>query len=107
MENVVEKVAKEFKEELKKLYGEELSALILFGSHARQEANPESDIDFAVVLKNPSTTSTSEIFKISYITQAIGVKYGQLVSYIGMPEDKYRNSSFGIYQEIRKDGVVI
>lgn len=107
MNPIIRQIAEEFKAQLQQLYGQELAALVLFGSHARNEANADSDVDFAVVLRANDTTSTSEIFKISNISCDIGSKYGHLVSYIGMPEQKYQHSSFGIYQEIRKDGIVI
>ena len=35
MSPIVQQIAAEFKAELQKLYGEELSALVLFGSHAK------------------------------------------------------------------------
>ena len=37
---------------LKKLYGEQLDKIVLFGSQARGDATPESDIDILIVLKN-------------------------------------------------------
>ncbi len=104
---IVQQIATEFKAELQKLYGDELAELILFGSHARGDFHDESDIDFAVVLKNPATTSTSEIMKVSDLGNNLSLKYGQFVSYIGMPEFKLRQSDLGIYQEIRKDGISI
>ena len=36
---------------LKKLYGEQLDKIVLFGSQARGDATPESDIDFVKVSK--------------------------------------------------------
>lgn len=104
---IVEQIASEFKGELQKLYGDELAALVLFGSHARGDYQEESDIDFAVVLKNPNTTSTSEISKVSDLGNNLSIKYGQFVNYIGIPEFKLKQSNFGIYQEIRKDGITI
>lgn len=104
---IVRQIAEEFKAELHQVYGEEFTSLILFGSHARGDFKVDSDIDFAVVLKNPSTTSTSEIFRISDISQDISSKYNQFVSYISIPEQKLNNSSLGLYQEIRKDGIII
>jgi predicted nucleotidyltransferase len=38
---------------LKTLYGEQLDKIVLFGSQARGDATPESDIDILIVLKNP------------------------------------------------------
>lgn len=107
MLQIVQQIAKEFKEELEKLYGDELADLILFGSHARGDFHEESDIDFAVVLKNPATTSTSEIMKVSDVVNDLSLKYGQLINYIGNPKFKLTQSNLGIYQEIRKDGIRI
>ncbi|MEG4345376.1 nucleotidyltransferase domain-containing protein [Microcoleus sp. A003_D6] len=38
---------------LKKLYGEQLDKIVLFGSQARGDARRDSDIDILIVLKNP------------------------------------------------------
>ena len=43
----------ELKLDLQELYGDRLVKLILFGSHARGEANLDSDIDLLAVLKSP------------------------------------------------------
>ena len=104
---IVQQIATEFKAELEKLYGDELAELILFGSHARGDFHDDSDIDFALVLKNPATTSTSEIMKVSDVGNDLSIKYGQFITYIGMPEFKLQQSNLGIYQEIRKDGIRI
>jgi predicted nucleotidyltransferase len=98
MLQIVQQIAKEFKGELEKLYGDELADLILFGSHARGDFHEESDIDFAVVLKNPSTTSTSEIMKVSDVGNDFSLKYGQLITYISIPQFKLKQSNLGIYQ---------
>jgi len=55
MNNLTEKekqVVKELVDELKKLYGDNLSRVILYGSKARGDATEDSDIDILVVLKN-------------------------------------------------------
>ncbi|MGH2830417.1 MAG: UPF0158 family protein [Actinomycetota bacterium] len=44
------RIAQAFAEDLKGLYGDRLKAVMLFGSWARGDAHPESDIDLLVVL---------------------------------------------------------
>jgi Predicted nucleotidyltransferases len=41
----------QLKRELKNHYGDRLKQLIMFGSQARGDAHPDSDIDVLVVLK--------------------------------------------------------
>lgn len=43
----------DFVKESKKEFGARLSQILIFGSHARGDATPESDIDLLVVLKEP------------------------------------------------------
>ena len=104
---IVQQIATEFKAELQKLYGDELAELILFGSHARGDFHDESDIDFAVVLKNPATRAAPEIFKISYSSADLSLKYGLMISTFPTSYDKVHHSMQGIYKEIRNDGIII
>ncbi len=52
---MIEKLVKE----LKKI--KEVEAIILFGSHAKKQAKPLSDIDIAVIVKKPSKKLETEI----------------------------------------------
>ncbi len=45
------RVLDELKERLSAAYGERLHAVVLFGSEARGDARPDSDIDVLVVLE--------------------------------------------------------
>lgn len=107
MSPIVQQIAAEFKAELQKLYGEELSALVLFGSHARGDFKEESDIDFAVVLKNPNTRGSAEIFKISSVSSELGLKYSELISVFPISKKRFKSSNLPVFQEIRKEGIQI
>jgi predicted nucleotidyltransferase len=52
---LIHQIANEYKANLQNLYGDELAEVIFFGSYARSDNRDESDLDFAVVLKNPNT----------------------------------------------------
>lgn len=104
---IVHQIANEYKANLQDLYGNELVELILFGSYARGDNHKESDLDFAVVLRNPDTRPTAEIAKTSAISSRLSLKYGLMLSSLPTSLYKKQTSMQGIYQEIRKDGIVI
>lgn len=107
MQQTIINIANEYKEQLNKLYGNELAELILFGSYARGDFNKESDIDFAVVLRNSNVRPTKEIEKIAAVSSGISLKYGIMLSSLPVTLFKKQTSMQGIYQEIRKEGIVI
>lgn len=57
MAPVVEQLGREYKTSLQNFYGNEFVELVLFGSHARGDFHEESDLDFAIVLREPTTIS--------------------------------------------------
>ncbi len=107
MHPVVQQIAREYKAQLIQLYGAELDSLILFGSYARGDFHSESDIDFAIILKNPQARTSAEIFKTSPITASLGLKYGMALSNFPTTKVKLENSLQGIYQSIRREGIRI
>ena len=104
---IVHQVANEYKANLLHLYGDELVELILFGSYARGDYREESDLDFAVVLRNPNTRSAAEIAKTSVIGSRLSLKYGLMLSTLPTSLQKKETSMQGVYQEIRKEGIII
>ncbi len=86
----IKPILNELKRGLQKLYGDRLVKLILFGSHARGEANPDSDIDLLAVLKSP----VSQVQEISYMSELcvkILLDYDELVSIVPMSEDRFNS----------------
>jgi len=50
-------ILREFRQGLEDIYGARLVRVVLFGSQARDEAEPDSDIDVMVVLRGPVKSS--------------------------------------------------
>jgi predicted nucleotidyltransferase len=104
---IVHQIAREYKANLQQVYGDKLVEVILFGAYARGDNREESDLDFAVVLRDPNTRSSAEIAKTSAIGSRLSLKYGLMLSTLPTSLEKKETSMQGIYQEIRKDGIVI
>ncbi len=102
--NNINPTLNELKLGLKKLYGDRLVRLILFGSHARGEANPDSDIDLLAVLKSP-ISQVQEIFNTSELCVKILLDYNELVSIIPMSEDEFHNRNVALLRNIKREGI--
>jgi uncharacterized protein len=94
----------EIKESLQKLYGDRLVRLILFGSHARGEAHPESDIDLLIVLKSP-VSQVQEIVHMSELRLKMLLEHDELVSIIPIAEADFQTRDVALLRNIRREGI--
>ncbi|MCL1492950.1 MAG: nucleotidyltransferase domain-containing protein [Pseudanabaena sp. Salubria-1] len=100
----IKPILNELKQELQKMYGDRLVKLILFGSHARGEANPDSDIDLLAVLKSP----VSQVQEISYMSDLrvkMILEHDELVSIIPITEEDFSKRNVAFLRNIRKEGI--
>jgi len=102
--NSIQPILHELKQGLKELYGDRLVKLILFGSHARGEANPDSDIDLLIVLKN-NISQFQEIRNMSELRVRMLLEHDELVSIIPMSEEDFRTRNVALLRNIRKEGI--
>jgi len=100
----IKPILTEIKQELQELYGDRLVKLILFGSHARGEANLDSDIDLLAVLKSP-VSQVQEISYMSNLRVKILLERDELVSIIPVTEEDYSTRNAGFLRNIRKEGI--
>lgn len=97
---------RELKLELQKLYGDQLVALILYGSYARGEAHEDSDLDVAMVLKNYERPYL-EITRTGEITARLALDYDQLIALIPFREKDWREKQGPFFANLREEGVEI
>jgi predicted nucleotidyltransferase len=97
---------KELKASLVKLYGDRLFSLILFGSQARGEATPDSDIDVMAVLNDPVNVA-EEIYRTSDIRYHFLNEYGELVSLIPTTKSGFLASANSLIRVVKREGIEI
>ena len=109
MNNLTEKekqAVKELIDELKKLYGDNLSRVILYGSKARGDATEDSDIDIMIVLKDVKDKS-KELEKVIKLTTEIDFRYETLISVTLQSEEEYLKKRTPLLLNVRKEGIVL
>lgn len=97
-------ILNELKRELQELYGDRFVKLILFGSHARGESNPDSDIDLLIVLKS-NISQFQEILNMSDLRVKMLLEHDELVSIIPMSEEDFHTRNVALLRNIRKEGI--
>ena len=78
----------ELKSGLKALYGKQLKGVYLFGSYARGQADPESDLDVLVVLDDFQHYA-HEVDRTGQMTAELSLKYGVSISNVFLREGEW------------------
>jgi len=102
----INNIIKEFKLEVRELYGKRLKNIILYGSYARGEATDDSDIDMAVVLEG-DVSPGREIDRMIYIITEMNLKHNILISIYPVSEIDYLTLKSPLLMNVRKEGAPI
>jgi uncharacterized protein len=84
----LEKILKELRRRLEALYGERLVRLSLYGSQARGDSSPGSDIDVLVVLKGPVSPCTELDYTVNDVAE-ISLDHGVVVACVFVSQKAY------------------
>jgi len=106
MSEKVKSILAELRRRFEALYGDRLVAMILYGSQARGDAEPGSDIDVLVVLKGP-VDSGAEITRTSEIVADLSLEHGEVLSCVFMDEHRFTTRNGPLLRNVRKEGVAI
>jgi len=87
-------------------YGAQYRGLLLYGSTARGQATPESDIDLLVLLDRPFNYFV-ELRRIVDLLYPIQLESDRLISAKPAFVVDYEHGSLGFYRQIRKEGVAV
>ena len=96
----------ELRHRLEQLYGPRLVKLVLFGSQARGDAEPGSDIDVLVVLEGPVSPG-EEIERTGEIVAGLSLEYDEVIACVFMSADRFANEGSPLLLNVRREGVTI
>ncbi len=88
------------------MYGPRLERMILYGSHARGDAESGSDIDVLVVLKGP-VNSGEEISRTGDIITEISLDHGEVISCVFMDAGQFMHRNRPLLRNARREGITI
>ena len=106
MSPTIQGVVGEVSRALRALYGDRLTHLVLFGSQARGDAAPDSDIDLLVVLKSPVRPG-QEISRVGKTTAALSLKHDVVISCTFISAERYAAEETPLLLNVRREGVPV
>jgi predicted nucleotidyltransferase len=96
----------ELRSRFQALYGPRLVRLVLFGSRARGDAEPGSDIDVLVVLEGPVRPG-EEIARTGEITAGMSLENNVVISCTYIPADRFEREESPLMINVRREGVPV
>lgn len=92
---------------LTNIFADDILMIILYGSVARKEETPESDIDVAIIIKKQMDEETRKKF-ISWSAE-MDLKFDRIFSIIDIEKDKLDKwgNALPFYKNIKEEGIVL
>jgi predicted nucleotidyltransferase len=102
----LEKILKALRLGLKQVLGDQLESVILFGSHARGEAQNDSDIDVLVVVRDELDYGDL-IQRTSAIVSALSLEYDVVISRAFASRKRFEQEGSPFFLNVRREGIVV
>jgi predicted nucleotidyltransferase len=107
MEIRIQTILAELRVLLEACYGERLKRLVLFGSQARGDAEPGSDIDLLVVLAGPVDTVEEWKRTGDMLYDLMCAHECILISCIFIDEDRFTTRNGPLLRNVRREGIAV
>lgn len=104
MDDGIKNLLSEFKAGLRKIYGERLKGVYLYGSYARGEADGESDLDVLVVLDDFDNYG-AEVDRTSQLAASLSLEYSLSLSEVFLRESEWLRGETPFVLNVREEAI--
>ncbi|MFZ5452844.1 MAG: nucleotidyltransferase domain-containing protein [Thermodesulfobacteriota bacterium] len=104
MNALAKTVLSELQTRLSSLYGDRLKQLLLYGSTARGEAEPGSDLDVLVVLQGP-VDAGQEIARTGAIVAELSLANDVVIACVFMDQERFLHRQGPFLRHVRREGI--
>ena len=101
-----EEIFQEIKLRLQTAHGQRLRGVVLYGSEARGDAEPDSDIDVLVLLEGPISYLRDVKTNIRAL-YSLMLELERNISAKPVDVEEYRAAEFPLYQNAQREGVLV
>ena len=104
MDGVVQTVLRELRSRFERLYGPRLVTMVLYGSQARGDAEPGSDIDVLVVLEG-KVEPCEEIHRSSDDVWDVSLTHDVTIACVFVSREQFEHEQSPLLMNVRREGV--
>jgi predicted nucleotidyltransferase len=95
---------KRVKSNLQDAFGKRLQRVILYGSEARGQAGPESDIDFLALLNGPVNFG-QDLRTCIHALYPLVLELGRPIDVRPVDADVFESQEFPLYRIVKREGI--
>lgn len=106
MHGDLQNILAELRRHFEALYGSRFVKLVLFGSQARGDAEPGSDIDVLIVLQGSVNQGDESARALNFIAD-LSLRFNTVVSCVYMDEERFLHRNGPLLRNIHREGILV
>ena len=109
MPKMMQDLIEQYVEEIKKIYGSYVRQIILYGSCARGDFRPDSDVDIMILADISDLELKAYAQQLSYMTYDFNMDHDTDIKPIAKSETHFKKwiVNYPFYSNVHKEGVVL